>query len=350
MTGSPRTDAVPDTVPHSGPDAVSHGVSDGLPDRGDRGGITAEPGSAARAHPPDSERATPQYVRPARAASRAELGAFLRSRRERITPDQVGIPVGRRRRTPGLRREEVAQLSGVGVTWYTWLEQGRPINVSAQVIAGIARTLRLDAVESEHVKRLACVPSTATLRAENAVDADTRVLLDDFATLPAVVMNERYDVLAYNELYARVFPAMVACPRGRRNMIWELFTRPECCNPFHEWLQECQGVVGVLRGTYARNIGDPVWTAFIDELVEASPEFAKAWAAHPISLTRTRVKFFRHLDVGVLHVRGIPTDLVASPGQRLNVFVPQDEETRERLTRLAAPDFVPSAPHVHAGM
>ncbi|MYS84635.1 helix-turn-helix transcriptional regulator [Embleya scabrispora] len=334
MTGSPRTDAVPEAVR----------------EQHDRNRIASDPSPADRSDPPDPERATPQYVRPARAASRAELGAFLRSRRERITPDQVGLPVGRRRRTPGLRREEVAQLAGVGVTWYTWLEQGRPINASAQVIAGIARTLRLDAVELEHVKRLACIPSTATLRAENAVDADTRVLLDDFATLPAVVMNGRYDVLAYNELYARVFPAMVACPRGRRNLIWELFTRPKCCNPFHEWLQECQGVVGVLRGTYARNIGDPVWDAFIDELVETSPEFAKAWAAHPISLTRSRVKFFRHLDVGVLHVRGIPTDLAASPGQRLTVYVPQDEETRERLARLTAPDFVPSAPHTHGGV
>ncbi|MET7304851.1 helix-turn-helix transcriptional regulator [Embleya sp. NPDC005575] len=334
MTGSPRTDAVPHAVP----------------EQHDRNRIAFDPSTADRSDPPNPERATPQYVRPARAASRAELGAFLRSRRERITPEQVGLPVGRRRRTPGLRREEVAQLSGVGVTWYTWLEQGRPINVSAQVIAGIARTLRLDGVELEHVKRLACVPSTATLRTENAVDADTRILLDDFATLPAVVMNGRYDVLAYNELYARVFPALVACPRGRRNLIWELFTRPACCNPFHEWFQECQGVVGVLRGTYARNIGDPVWVAFIDELIEVSPEFAKAWAAHPISLTRTRVKFFRHLDVGVLHVRAIPTDLVSSPGQRLTVYVPQDEETRTRLARLAEPDFVPSAPHVHAGL
>ncbi|MEU0936183.1 helix-turn-helix transcriptional regulator [Embleya sp. NPDC005971] len=329
MTGSPRTDAVPE--------------------QHDRHRADLDPSDTHRADPPALKRAVPQYVGPTRAASRAELGAFLRSRRERITPDQVGLPVGRRRRTPGLRREEVAQLSGVGVTWYTWLEQGRPINVSAQVIGGIARTLRLDGVELEHVKRLACVPSTATLRSENAVDVDTQTLLDDFATLPAVVMNGRYDVLAYNDLYAKVFPALVAAPRARRNLIWELFTRPACCNPFHEWRQECQGLVGVLRGTYARNIGDPVWVAFIDELVEASPEFAKAWAAHPISLTRTRVKYFRHLDVGVLHVRAIPTDLTAAPGQRLSVYIPQSEETRARLARLTAPDFVPGTPHAHPG-
>ncbi|MGC0419578.1 helix-turn-helix transcriptional regulator [Embleya sp. AB8] len=339
MTGNAYTQALPEHSP---------------PGRPDSGRSTAERTDPTPARTPaqalgrgGAEEAPLRYVRPTRAASRAELGAFLRSRRERITPEQVGLPVGRRRRTPGLRREEVAQLSGVGVTWYTWLEQGRPINVSAQVVNGIARTLQLSCVELEHVKQLACLPTTATLRTEDEVDADTQAVLDDFATLPAVVMNGRYDVLAFNDLYAKVFPALAAAPRGRRNLIWELFTRPACCNPFHEWSSECQGVVGVLRGTYARNIGDPVWTTFIDELVAASPQFAKAWAAHPISPARTRIKLFRHLDVGVLRVRGIPTDLVASPGQRLNVYVPQDEETRTAMARLTAPDFVPSALHEH---
>ncbi len=89
---------------------------------------------------------------------RAELAAFLRSRRERLSPEQAGLPPGLRRRTPGLRREEVAQLAGVGVTWYTWLEQGRPINASAQVLTAVAQTLKLDQAEREHLFRLADVP------------------------------------------------------------------------------------------------------------------------------------------------------------------------------------------------
>src|SRR5690242_5454571 len=92
---------------------------------------------------------------------RHELAAFLRSRRERITPEDAGLPSGHRRRTAGLRREEVAQLSGVGVTWYTWLEQGRPIRASVQVLEAVARTLRLDAIERQHLLRLAEVPDTA---------------------------------------------------------------------------------------------------------------------------------------------------------------------------------------------
>src|SRR5262244_597804 len=97
---------------------------------------------------------------------RRELAAFLRSRRERVTPEDVGLPTGSRRRTAGLRREEVAQLAGVGVTWYTWLEQGRPINASVQVLDAIARTLRLDAVERAHLFRLADVPGAATPAAD----------------------------------------------------------------------------------------------------------------------------------------------------------------------------------------
>ena len=95
-------------------------------------------------------------------ARRTELAAFLRSRRERIQPEDVGLPVGARRRTAGLRREELAQLAGVGVTWYTWLEQGRPINASVQVLDAIATTLRLDAVERAHLFRLADLPGAAT--------------------------------------------------------------------------------------------------------------------------------------------------------------------------------------------
>jgi transcriptional regulator with XRE-family HTH domain len=290
----------------------------------------------------------PEYVMPTRAAARAELGAFLRSRRERITPEQVGLPVGRRRRTPGLRREELAQLSGVGVTWYTWLEQGRPINVSSQVISGIARTLRLDPVEIDHIKRLAGVPNQATLRADDVVEDDVKAMLDDFATVPAAIMNGRYDVLAFNTVFGRLFPALVAEPCGRRNLIWELFTRPACCNSFHEWKAETPRVVGALRATYARNVGDPLWAAFIDELLEASPEFSTAWAAHPISFFRPPVKVFRHADVGLLHVRAMRADLVGTAGQRLNVCIPQNDDTRERLSRLAAPDFVGSPLHDHS--
>src|SRR5215472_5696306 len=128
---------------------------------------------------------------------RAELAAFLRTRRERITPEQAGLPPGSRRRTPGLRREEVAQLSGVGVTWYTWLEQGRPINASPQVLSAIARTLLLDQAEREHLFRLADLPDAAGagpgLTPCEQVLPEVQEILDTLSPMPACVLNERFD-------------------------------------------------------------------------------------------------------------------------------------------------------------
>src|ERR1700730_18548155 len=127
---------------------------------------------------------------------RAGLAAFLRSRRERITPVEAGLPPGLRRRTPGLRREEVAQLAGVGVTWYTWLEQGRPINASVQVLDAIARTLRLDATERGHLFRLADVPGAAATAdcPECPLPPEVQLILDA-VRFPACVLTERFDVI-----------------------------------------------------------------------------------------------------------------------------------------------------------
>jgi transcriptional regulator with XRE-family HTH domain len=130
-----------------------------------------------------------------------------------ITPDQVGLPIGARRRTPGLRREEVAQLAGVGVTWYTWLEQGRDIKVSEQVLDAICRTLMLDAHERAHVFTLAGAPRVASIKECDAVPAPVPAILDQCSPFPAVVMNGRYDILAYNQAYTGLMGDIGArCP------------------------------------------------------------------------------------------------------------------------------------------
>src|SRR5690348_5383907 len=160
---------------------------------------------------------------------RAELAAFLRTRRERITPEQAGLPPGSRRRTPGLRREEVAQLSGVGVTWYTWLEQGRPINASVQILDAIARTLRLDQAEREHLYRLADVPAVPDEVAHECLAPEVQVILDSMAQLPAAVYNGRYDLLAWNRAYAALFPGLTSAPPAERNALWQIFMVADCC-------------------------------------------------------------------------------------------------------------------------
>ena len=138
-----------------------------------------------------------------RAARRTELAAFLRACRERITPDAVGLPPGTRRRTPGLRREEVANLAGVGVTWYTWLEQGRPINASENVVDAIARTLRLTAAERDHLFHLAELPPPDSV-GSTGITEEIQEILDALDPLPAALTNARYDLLGWNVTHAPV--------------------------------------------------------------------------------------------------------------------------------------------------
>src|SRR6185437_15725887 len=145
---------------------------------------------------------------------RTELGTFLRSRRERLTPEDVGLPPSLRRRTPGLRREEVAQLAGVGVTWYTWLEQGRPINASTQVLDAIARTLKLEPAEHQHMYVLAEVPDVAPAAGDLAALPGTLGPILDAMGHMATVLNERFDVIATNSRFDAVFPSVLAQERG----------------------------------------------------------------------------------------------------------------------------------------
>ena len=142
-----------------------------------------------------------QVSRQNTAERRRLLGEFIRSRRERTTPDMVGMPPGLRRRTPGLRREEVALLSGIGITWYTWLEQGRPINVSGQVLQSVARVLHLDASERAHIFALAELPDPAQSTEVAQVGAGVQLLLDQLNPLPAVVLGPRLEILAGNRAH-----------------------------------------------------------------------------------------------------------------------------------------------------
>src|SRR6478735_1345732 len=151
---------------------------------------------------------------------RHELANFLRSRRERITPEQVGLVRGRRRRTPGLRREEVAQLSAVGVTWYTWLEQARDIQVSPQVLDALARALLLDRSERSHLFSLAAAIDPAPGTECPSITPALREMLWQLDPIPACVQNSRYDILAYNRTYGRLlFDLDAVAPENRNCML-----------------------------------------------------------------------------------------------------------------------------------
>ncbi|MCI3269713.1 helix-turn-helix transcriptional regulator [Streptomyces cylindrosporus] len=267
---------------------------------------------------------------------RPELAAFLRGRRARVTPADVGMPPGLRRRTPGLRREEVAQLSGVGVTWYTWLEQGRPINASAQVLDAVARTLRLDAPEREHLYRLAEVPfEPVPERMTQTVAPEVQGILDGLDPLPAVVYNSRYDILATNPAYRDLFMVPATLRIGVPNVLWTLFTVPEKACPVVHRERELPVMVATLRSWYGRHVGEPAWEDYIRALSAASPYFAELWASGEVIPPGPRVKTFHHEAVGELRMTSQSLQIDGMPECRIVVYTPADEAAhrKSRLLR-----------------
>ncbi|MFI6247954.1 helix-turn-helix transcriptional regulator [Streptomyces sp. NPDC051016] len=266
---------------------------------------------------------------------RPELAAFLRTRRARVTPADVGMPPGLRRRTPGLRREEVAQLSGVGVTWYTWLEQGRPINASPQVLDAVARTLMLDPPEREHLYRLAEVPfAPASEGLSRSVGAEVQGIIDALDPLLAVVYTSRYDVLATNSAYRDLFLVPETVRIGVPNVLWTLFTVPEEACPVAYRERELPMMVATLRSSYGRHVGEPAWEDFIRALSQASPDFARMWASGAVAQPGPRVKTFRHEAVGELRMTSQSLSIDGMPESRIVVYTPEDERTREKVASL----------------
>lgn len=261
---------------------------------------------------------------------RDELALFLRSRRERIAPADVGLPPGLRRRTPGLRREEVAQLAGVGVTWYTWLEQGRSINASVQVLDAIARTLRLDAAERQHLYHLADVPTVPETVME-ALPAEVQTILDSMSPIPAVVYNGRWDVLAWNDAYAAIVPGLCAAPAGERNVLWHMFTVPPCCSVVGNLEQEQRSLVATFRGAFARHLNEPMWFTLVERLTAASPAFAQLWASHEVAGLAVRLKLFLCVTGREIRTTALSLAISAAPETRIVAYTPVDDESRRRV-------------------
>ncbi|MFF9017484.1 helix-turn-helix domain-containing protein [Streptomyces sp. NPDC014870] len=265
---------------------------------------------------------------------RHELAAFLRSRRERITPEQVGLPRGRRRRTPGLRREEVAHLSAVGVTWYTWLEQARDIHVSPQVLDALARALLLDPTERTHLFALGGGTDPHPESPCPTVTPALRAMLDQLEPVPACVQNSRYDILAYNRTYGRLLCDLDELPREDRNCIWLAFTNDDWRAAVADLPDVTRAMAGKFRASMAEHLAEPAWKALLQRLETASPEFREIWARHEVVAQGGRTKFIRNAHVGTLHLEHTNLWLGPTSGPRLVTYVPVDEESRHGLERL----------------
>ncbi|WP_443044308.1 MmyB family transcriptional regulator [Streptomyces sp. NBC_00353] len=282
------------------------------------------PGSAGSAEPPETE------------VRRHELAGFLRSRRERITPEQVGLPRGRRRRTPGLRREEVAQLSAVGVTWYTWLEQARDIQVSPQVLDALARALLLDRSERTHLFSLAGAVDPAPGTECPSVTPALREMLWQLDPIPACVQNSRYDILAYNKTYGRLLCDLDAVAPENRNCMLLSYTDENWRASVVDLPEMNRVMAAKFRASMAEHLAEPAWKALVQRLETASPEFREIWARHEVVGPGGRTKLFRNAQVGLVRLDHTDLWLGPSTGPRMVTYVPADEESRERLERLHA--------------
>jgi transcriptional regulator with XRE-family HTH domain len=272
-----------------------------------------------------------QVSRENTAERRRLLGEFIRSRRERTTPDMVGMPPGLRRRTPGLRREEVALLSGIGITWYTWLEQGRPINVSGQVLQSVARVLHLDASERAHIFALAELTDPEQPTELPQVGAGVQFLLDQLNPLPAIIVGSRLEILAGNRAHLGLVGDYRALPVEYRNVMWLCFADPYWRTLVVNWEENARRMVAKLRTSMAEHVGDPGWATLLERLERNSPEFREMWDRQEVAPIENCIKQYQHESAGTLDVEVSHFWLSDQRAVRMTVYTPLNDVTRERL-------------------
>jgi transcriptional regulator with XRE-family HTH domain len=252
---------------------------------------------------------------------RTELGAWLRSWRERLHPSDVGVPAGTRRRTPGLRREEVALLAGVSVDYLTRLEQGRGPRPSEAVLNALARALRVTDAEREALFHLAGGAPPPPGRIRSGVRPAVLRLMDRFTDLPALLLDAKTEVLAWNPMAAALLGDLSAVPRERRNIARQAF------GGAHEWAGTDQvererldrALVSDLRRSAARYPDDPGMRRLVDDLRSTSPTFARLWALRELDERHGDVKRIRHPELGVLELECTSLE-VSGDDQRLLVY------------------------------
>jgi hypothetical protein len=275
--------------------------------------------------------------KPGRLARRAELAAFLRAQRARLRPADVGLPEGSatgRRRTPGLRREEVSQLSGVGVTWYTWLEQGRDISASAQVVDALARALLLNPDQHRHLRELAGLTALAPGTPVDDVIPRLRRLVDAVTPNAACVYDVHFDYLVWNTPYARVRRDPGTFPSDRRNLLWMMFTHAETRAGMVRWEPVARAVLSHFRATVGQRPDDTRFAEIVAALDETSPEFRAWWAEYPIGYFRPATIGIDHPLVGRIALEIFQLRLVEHPGLLMVMEVPASSDDLQRVTSL----------------
>lgn len=252
--------------------------------------------------------------------SRNELGDFLRSRRERLTAKTVGLPSGRRRRTPGLRREEVAELAGIGVDWYIRLEQSRSVSPSVTTVDALARALRLSKIEHAHLRALTRNADRRAFTRESVPEPVRRVV--ESLNQPAYITGRRWDVLAWNEAAEAIF-SFSRLPEPDRNILIVILVKPATRLLFGAaWSDQARRVVAQFRATHDLWAGDPAFVELLERLRRESPEFTTWWKMHDVRPSAAGRKQMDHPKKGLLRFEHASFQANDDPGLRLVIYTP----------------------------
>ncbi|REE70645.1 helix-turn-helix protein [Paenibacillus taihuensis] len=264
------------------------------------------------------------------------LSEFLKKRRAQTMPQTVGLPAGIRRRTPGLRREEVAQLAGVSTTWYTWLEQGRDIQVSASVLDCVASALQLTSDERRYLFSLA-MESTSTPAPELQLLPEIRPslqrILKELRYCPTIVTDRRFRIVGWNEAASRVFLDFDLLPAEDRNLVRLLFARKDFRRLAANWEHFALDFLAIFRAYYGRYVEDEWYEDFLSEMRASYPDFDSLWERSRVSLAPEMVIEFRHAAAGKMLFQLTSLQVQGEDDLRCSIYTPAADTTTESKLR-----------------
>jgi transcriptional regulator with XRE-family HTH domain len=269
--------------------------------------------------------------------SHAMIGDLLRTRRQELVRAEAGLrPIGRK--VAGLRREEVAYLAGVSVTWYTWLEQGRAVSPSRQVLTALAQTLRLSDAERAYLFSLAGYSAPEEPAADpvsREISTHVQRFLDSLLDFPAYVLTSNWDFLAWNAAYVGFYPGISRVPKSDLNLLWLLFTDPYLREHLSDWGPTARAHVAAFRARAGPWLADARYATLVNRLLRVSETFRAAWESHTIEQLSSRERVFRHPVVGELHLEQHCMTPPDAPGLHVVIFTPTpDTDAHTRLRRL----------------
>jgi transcriptional regulator with XRE-family HTH domain len=266
------------------------------------------------------------------------LSTFLKAKRALIKPESVGLPAGTRRRTPGLRREEVAQLAGVSTTWYTWLEQGRDIKVSSIVLDCISTALQLNNDERDYLYDLALETKsemTNQKKNQSELSPSLKRILTELTYCPTIITDRHCHIVGWNQAAAHVFLDFEQIPNDQRNLIRLVFTRKELKALAVNWEHFAKGFLAIFRTYYGHYLGDEWYNQFIKEMSYSHSEFQDLWQQSQVSKAPEMMIEFRHAKAGKMLFNLTSLQVQGDMDLRCSIYTPVEEtDTENKLKRL----------------